>query len=60
MKNKGPCTDPQMPMLNNKNTHYRNSNTQIVRSDKMLKTGKTKSKQMVKSKFTHTKIECKT
>ena len=26
----------------------------------MLKTGKTKSKQMAKSKFTHTKIEHKT
>ena len=57
-------------MLNNKKTHYRNSNTQIVllkkkntqivRSEKMLKTGKTKSKQMAKSKFTHTKIECET
>ena len=47
-------------MLNNKKkNHYKNSNTQIVRSEKMLKTGKTKSKQMGKHKFTHTKIERK-
>lgn len=49
-------------MLNNKKkTHYRNSNTQIVRSDKMLKTGKTKSKQIDGKKLSsHTKIERKT
>ena len=57
MKKKRPCTEPQIPMLNNKKNHYKNSNTQIVRSEKMLKTGKTKSKQMRKHKFTHTKIE---
>ena len=57
-KKKRPCTEPQIPMLNNKKkNHYKNSNTQIVRSEKMLKTGKTKSKQMGKHKFTHTKIE---
>ena len=67
-KTERPCIELQIPMLNNKKPYYRNSNTQIVLLKKKhpnsqirenVKNWKTKSKQMAKSKFTHTKIERK-